>query len=629
MRRYLTAGLAIGGTAALIAASAGAAVDPKLTPLASVRFPDRAFVLTTKKPVRLDSAHVRVRENGQVVNAISVVPASRAASQTFGAVLVIDASNSMRGSAAVEAMRAARAFTAHKAKNASLAVLAFNRTVSVLVQPTTDVKILTSLAKLPPLARGTHLYDAAARALDVLKAGKIKAGSIVLLSDGRDTGSRLSADEVAVKARAAHVRVFAVGLRSPQYTPGPLRALSRETGGVYAEAGSAAGLSGIYQARSEQLAHEYLLRYRSLAGPAATIDVEVAATGVTGIGRWSYTTPALPTNSQPPFHRSFVKRFVNSSASVLVMSLLTALLIWYAVSTLLRHRETNLRQRIGEFAGIEYDKEAIKRQVTSPRVWLVESVAATERLFQRYAWWERFKLELEIAQFRIAPVPLIAMTAAATLLAAIILGLISPVLALLSLGVPFIVRSIYKEKLRRRREAFAEQLPDNLTVLAASLRAGHSFVSALSAVVDEAEEPSHSELRRAVSDEHLGVSVEDALLRVAERMDNTDLEQVALVASLQRETGGNTAEVLDAVVDAIRERFELRRLVRSLTAQGRLSRWILTGLPLAVLALVAFVSPSYLSPLFTTSGGQIMLAGSIVLLLIGSYLIKRITEIEI
>ena len=151
--------------------------------------------------------------------------------------------------------------------------------------------------------------------------------------------------------------------------------------------------------------------------------------------------------------------------------------------------------------------------------------------------------------------------------------------ALFALVLPFVVRGSVQEAAEAPACRFAEQLPDNLLVMAASLRAGHSFVGALNAVLEEADEPARSELRRAVADEQLGVPMESALLSVAERMKNGDLEQVALVASLQRETGGNTAAVLDTVVDTVRERFELRRLVRTLTAQGRMTRWILIGLP--------------------------------------------------
>src|SRR5262249_55798599 len=134
-------------------------------------------------------------------------------------------------------------------------------------------------------------------------------------------------------------------------------------------------------------------------------------------------------------------------------------------------------------------------------------------------------------------------------------------------------------KLRKVRRDFAEQLPDNLEVLAASLRAGHSLVGGLQVMADDAAEPSRKEFRRVVTDEQLGVPLEETLRRVGVRMANRDMDQVALIALLQRETGGSSAEVIDQVTENIRGRMEVRRLVRTLTAQGRLARWIVSLMP--------------------------------------------------
>jgi tight adherence protein B len=194
---------------------------------------------------------------------------------------------------------------------------------------------------------------------------------------------------------------------------------------------------------------------------------------------------------------------------------------------------------------------------------------------------------------------------------------------------PLVARSLVKQKLTSKRAKFADQLPDNLTVLASALRVGHSFVGALSVMIDEADEPAQSEFRRALNDEQLGIPVEDALVTVAERMDNDDLHQIALVAALQRQTGGNTAEVLDTVVDTIRERNDVRRLVRTQTAQGRAARWILTALPIALAGLIALINPSYLDPLFHRTAGQVLLAVAVVMVAVGSIAIKRIIEIKV
>ena len=133
--------------------------------------------------------------------------------------------------------------------------------------------------------------------------------------------------------------------------------------------------------------------------------------------------------------------------------------------------------------------------------------------------------------------------------------------------------------LKRRRKRFAEQLPDALQVIASALRTGHSFAGALAVVVESASEPMKSEMQRVVADEQLGVPIQDSLGVVAERMASRDLEQLALVAQLQREAGGDAAEVIDRVAETVRERFDLKRLIETLTMQGRMSRWIVSALP--------------------------------------------------
>lgn len=633
MRRSLA--LATVTAAALAAAQAAGAADagPTLTPLRSITFPDRAYVLTLPRPAAVTAGRVSVYENGRPVSGVSVIPAGQR-TRTFATILALDASNSMRGGPIDGALAAARLFAARRPAGQPLGVILFNDRVQQLLAPTArGGAIRFALRRAPALREGTRLYDAALAAVEALRAAKITAGTVILLTDGRDVGSRASARQVAAAARRAGVRVFAVGLRSRQFSPHPLAALARASGGAYAEAGSAADLAAVYGALSERLAREYLIRYRSLAGPDLAVRVEVRVAGVEGTASSRYRTPALPASSAGPYHRSLVDRFLLSTLSVVLMSLAAAAAAAFVVSLLLRRRQSPVRHRIAAFLSTTpppRSQEPSGGKGSRRRRWAARWEARLERALERAPWWDRLKEEIEIADFPIPALPLVVGTAALTAFFAVLFALtLPPVFVPFALGVPFIALGAVRRKLSQKRERFAEQLPDNLTVLAASLRAGHSFVGALSAVVEEAEEPSRSELQRAVADEQLGMPIEQALVRVAERMANGDLEQVALVAALQRDTGGNTAEVLDTVVETVRQRFELRRLVQALTAQGRIARWILTVLPVVVVLLVLLINPGYLSPLFHTGSGQLLLALSIALMIAGSIAIKRIVDIDL
>jgi tight adherence protein B len=195
--------------------------------------------------------------------------------------------------------------------------------------------------------------------------------------------------------------------------------------------------------------------------------------------------------------------------------------------------------------------------------------------------------------------------------------------------VPSFARGWVTRKLDTVTDAFAAQLPGTLQLLASALRSGHSFSGALSIVVDEAPKPSSREFRIVLTDDQLGIPTEDSLRRVAKRMANREMEQVALLAELQRIAGGNSAEVLDTVVETIRERGELRRLAHTLTTQGRMSRWIISAMPVGLALYLWVVQPTLIKPFVQSSFGEIALVIAALMVVAGSYWIKRIVEIKV
>lgn len=323
-----------------------------------------------------------------------------------------------------------------------------------------------------------------------------------------------------------------------------------------------------------------------------------------------------------PYHRSLFARFMLSPLSLVLASLLFAALVAIVLQLLLRRRESPVVVRVTEFTASGQKAPPTRQRRISVRQTLANSPRAR-------GWWWRLERDLEIAEIEIPARRLVLATAVATVAACVVLATISPVVAILGLLTPLCTRSYVRRKLRRIRDEFAEQLTTNLHVLASALRAGHSSVGALTVLVENAEEPSKREFRRALNDEQLGAPIETAIRRVAARMANRDLEQVALLSELQRTHGGNAAEVLDTVVDTIRERADLRRLVRTLTAQGRMARWILTALPVGVALFLWFLQPSLMSPLLNTAGGQLALVIACLMVLSGSLIIQRIVDIKV
>jgi tight adherence protein B len=261
-----------------------------------------------------------------------------------------------------------------------------------------------------------------------------------------------------------------------------------------------------------------------------------------------------------------------------------------------------------------------------------ETAAPTaEDAAQTQNFWTRFEETLEIAEINVEPEMIVAGTFAVTALAFLLIYLATGSVwwALLALVIPYLSREWVVRTLARKRNKFAEQLPDALQVIGSALRSGHSFAGALAVVVETASEPMKSEMQRVVADEQLGVPIQDSLGVVAQRMDSRDVEQLALVAQLQREAGGDAAEVIDTVADTVRERFDLRRLIETLTMQGRMSRWIVSALPIVVILAVRLENPHYFHPLTSTLFGRIVLILAAAWAVAGSFVIKRIVEIEV
>ena len=627
MRRALAGITALLLVVAAAPAGAGAATNAplRLTSL-DVPFPARAYVLTFPSGRQLTTTQVQVTENGQPVRNVQVVPESLDQKATFGVVLLIDSSLSMRGAPIQAAAAAARAFDAHRSSNEKIAVIDFNRTARVAVPLTADESVIQpALASPPQLRLGTHINDSVVAALHLLDNGHVSGGTIVVLSDGADTGSKIAASAAARLATAQQVRIFTVGLHSPDFSPRTLRALADGSDGSFAEASSSTQLTPIYAALSARLASQYVIHYQSLLGPNQAAHVRVQVADASSVATAAYRTPGLPAHAPEAYKPPVLTTFFGSVGGMLLVVLLAAGLIGGAIALALRPRQRTVRARVGEFVTVK-GPEGDDRERFALRVF-----GGVERPLENVGRWTKFKDNLEIAGIAMPAIQIVLWTLTATVAVAFLIAAAtgSLVLPLIAFVIPFAVYESISRRLKKVRKAFAEQLPDNLQVLASALRAGHSFVGALAVVVDDCEEPARTELRRVVADEQLGVPLEDALDSVVRRMDNRDLGQVALVASLQRQTGGNSAEVIDRVTETVRERFELRRLVQTLTAQGRMSRWIVSGLPVVLLLAFLVISPTYLAPLFHQTVGQVLLTLAFVFVVIGSIVIGRIVDIEV
>jgi tight adherence protein B len=606
---------------ALLVSAAPARADggAGLSEVAGTRFPQRSFVLTLPRQRALTTADLQIRENGQDVRGLNVTPGGAAGAQSFGTMLVIDTSRSMRGAPILAAMAAAREFVAHRPARQRVGVVFFNGAARLALAPTTDEARLASvLATPPPLDSGTRIYDATMLALHELAFSRISVGSLILLSDGADTGSSVSQAVVASLARRERTRVYAIGARSRSYDGRSLRALAAASGGQYADA-DGSEMRALFAELGTRMGREYLITYESLQPLGGHVTVEAILSGAPGSTTAFYIAPPFA----PPGSRHHATATAASpDTALLVGCALAALLLGGCVFLLVRPSRRTVRDRIADFTDDSIGGAAADEAV--------DALRTPKRARRPSARWLAFAEDVDVAGLRITPERLAIVTLAGTaLLALASVAVGNAVLAAILLAAPLFVRMFVASRAARQRRAFETQLPDNLQVVGSAMRAGQSFVGALAVAVEDAAEPFKRELQRAVSDERFGVPLEEAVGRVARRMRSEELAYVGLVATLQRDTGGNTAEVLDRITETIRARAELGGLVRTLTAQGRLGGAVITALPIASGLFFVVTRPGYFDPLTSSGVGIGLLISSVVMVVAGWLVIRKIVDIKV
>jgi tight adherence protein B len=212
--------------------------------------------------------------------------------------------------------------------------------------------------------------------------------------------------------------------------------------------------------------------------------------------------------------------------------------------------------------------------------------------------------------------------AVGTLLGGVLVGLLAAV------AVPLGTRMLIRLRILRRQAAFADQLDDSLQLMASSLRAGHSLLRAMDAVSQEAAAPTSDEFARLVNETRVGRDLAEALDEIAERTASDDFAWVAQAIAIHREVGGNLAEVLDAVGHTIRERNAIRRQVKALSAEGKLSAIVLMALPFGIIGFISMTNPGYLSAFTESALGYGMLAVAAIMMTVGGLWLKSTVKIR-
>src|SRR5687768_7198155 len=279
--------------------------------------------------------------------------------------------------------------------------------------------------------------------------------------------------------------------------------------------------------------------------------------------------------------------------------------------------EEAMESRLAQLTGARGSKDSLLNQSV-----LHQPLDATQGILAGFfARFRNLRLLFEQADTTLTPAKFCAISgglALAGMLVSLVAGLhpsIAPGMGLVVSAIPLAWLILRR---RRRLRKFAKQLPDALELIARALRAGHSLASGFQLVSQEMTEPICVEFNRVFEEQNLGIAMDDALLSMTDRVPNLDLRFFVTSVILQRQTGGDLAEILDKIGELIRERFKIWGQVQALTGEGRLSGIVLLALPPALFLAVYRLNPEYVMVLFTDPMGKQMLAGGVVLQILGA-----------
>jgi tight adherence protein B len=293
-------------------------------------------------------------------------------------------------------------------------------------------------------------------------------------------------------------------------------------------------------------------------------------------------------------------------------------------------RRVRLNQRLAEALMHSSSVEDVDVQLA--RSELMSEIPAMNRALMRVPIATRLKRMLDQADLQITVTRLLMFSAMAGLLAAMAASILTVSLLLIfavglaAASVPFL--HVWWTR-RKRLNKFLEHLPDALELMSRALQAGHAFAESLHMISEEMPEPIATEFRKTYEEQNLGLSLKLALENLTQRIPLLDLRLCVTAIMIQRDTGGNLAEILEKVAHTIRERFRIMEDLKTLTTSSRMSAWILCGLPIFVACAVTFMNPDYMSVLWKDPRGHNLIAAAMALQITGMLVVRKILRIKI
>lgn len=598
--------------------------------------------LGADEAIDLDSAVMTV--NGDRVESTAKL-AKDAVELTQEVMLVLDTSGSMRGDRLAAAKDAALGFVDSVPESVRVGLIRFSSTATVAVPPTADHQAVANAVTALRAGGATVLYDAVVLASQELRAADV--GSAVVLSDGADRTSEASLEEAVAAAEQSGAVFDSVAFEGDRSQVESLEQISAATNGSVETADDAGQLAIAFDDAAQAIASRVIVTGtvpEDLSGGSVSVgvtlevgDTSVADTAIVPLAEVTAAAsqPQLEVVSPP----SRIGSWAGGALGVALVGIFLALVVLVFVAMTSADKETlgtsRMRRSLSVYTMGGRSAPAKERettvlgdtQVARSAVEFAGKVVSRRDLESLLGGrLEAAGLPLRAAEWLLIHVG-IAILSGLFFMVAFGMRFLPTVVGLaLGLMIPWLYLSI---KESRRIKAFLAALPDTLQLIAGSLSAGYSMPQAVDTVVREGQPPMSSEFNRALIEARLGVPLEDALDGIATRMKSQDFSWVVMAIRIQREVGGNLAEVLTTVAATLRERERLRRQVQVLSAEGRLSAWILGALPVVFTVYLILVRPDYLTPMVQTLFGWVLIGLGVLLLFVGVIWLRRAIRVEV
>ena len=554
-------------------------------------------------------------------------------------VLAIDTSQSMaKAGRFAPANAAATPNLATVPADVEVGIVTLHNDVHVALAPTTDRAAARTVVDGLGLARDTLLYDGVMAAVDA--AGTEGQRTVLVLSDGADTGGSASLSDVADKITSTNTLVDVVSLGQSGSSLAPLRTMTEAGKGRVIES-SGTALAEAFRAEADVLASQVLVTAPLPSGfdaSQATVEVVLptadepviaralapiqSASGDTGLPSSPKVEIASPGGWNPP------EWVFYAGIGVLAVGLIGAAMLLVPG----RPAPMSIAERVEAYS-TQVTRPSEREDKSASEPMLDQAKAAAAGLLERNQGLnERLSQRLSAAGSGFKPSEWLLVHVATVFVAGLAGFLISGSLiaGVVAMVLGAFLPPIYlRFRASRRRRAFDDALPDVLQLISGALSAGLSLAQAVDTVVREGPEPIASEFKRVLVEARIGVPIEDAFEGVAARFESKDFAWSVMAIRIQRQVGGNLAELLTTVAATMRERAYLRRQVRTLSAEGRFSAIILCGMPPTFALFMFFGNREFIQPLFDDARGWVLIGVASAMMSVGSFAMSRLVKVEV